>query len=156
MQDVTALSRDGEFICVAQKSRYHLVNARTKAVLELFPFDPEHTIPIVKRIGECEVRRRGLRHMPIAVQFLLSVWAGGLTMGMFVSNTGSTTRAPIQWPVCPNHVAYRFPYTVAVSASQGLIIVHRHGHAAAEYCLFWRRSVLDQQNKQVMSFKARG
>ena len=47
-------------------------------------------------------------------------------MGMFVSaNGGSTTRAPIQWPLCPNRVAYRFPYTLAISTEQSLVIVHR-------------------------------
>ena len=40
---------------MAQKSKYHVVNARTRAVIELFPFDPEHTRPIVKRIGSSEV-----------------------------------------------------------------------------------------------------
>ena len=54
-QDVLVLSRDGDNICVAQKSSYHLVNARTKHVLDLFPFDPEFTHPIVKRIGPNEV-----------------------------------------------------------------------------------------------------
>ena len=61
------------------------------------------------------------------LQFLLSVWAGGLTMGMFVSTNGSTSRPPLQWPVCPNQVAYRFPYIVGMSVRQGLITVHRSG-----------------------------
>ena len=48
------ISRDGDDICVAEQSKYHLVNARTKQHIDLFPFDPDYTHPIVKRIGPSE------------------------------------------------------------------------------------------------------
>jgi hypothetical protein len=54
-QDAVVISRDGDDICVAEQRNYHLVNARTKQRIDLFPFDPDYTYPIVKRIGPSEV-----------------------------------------------------------------------------------------------------
>eukprot|EP00042_Codosiga_hollandica_P045510 m.464015 g.464015 ORF g.464015 m.464015 type:complete len:882 (-) comp57045_c1_seq4:1987-4632(-) len=122
-RDITVFARDGDLICVAEKNKYHITDIRKRQLTELFPFEPRFTKPIIKRIAPRE--------------FLLSAWAEGLTMGMFVRDDGGVPRPPVQWPVAPDAVAYKFPYIVALCAEQGLIIVH---------------SILDQQNKQVLSF----
>lgn len=54
-KDTVALARDGAIVCAAQKRGYNMVNLRTGEVTDLFPFDPERTVPIVKRISHNEV-----------------------------------------------------------------------------------------------------
>ena len=50
-----SLARDGAVVCVAQHGRYHIVDIKSKAKLELFEYDMQFTIPTVKHIGNNEV-----------------------------------------------------------------------------------------------------
>ena len=121
--DCVALARDGRSVCFARKGMYKVVNLMTQEVTELFPYDDRHTIPMVTRVGSRE--------------FLLNVWTEGVTTGMFVSSTGSISRAPIQWPFGPTAIAVNYPYIVALNQEQGMVTVH---------------SILDQQSKQVLVY----
>lgn len=121
--DVVAMARDGRTVCFAQKRMYKVVNLMTQEVTELFPYDDQHTIPMVTRVASRE--------------FLLNVWTEGVTTGMFVSSTGNISRAPIQWPFGPTAVAVNYPYILALNAEQGMVTVH---------------SILDQQSKQVLVY----
>lgn len=59
-------------------------------------------------------------------------------MGMFVTAQGNTSRPPLQWVVGPDAIAYNFPYIIGLCAEQGLLTIH---------------SILDQTNKQVISYQ---
>lgn len=94
------MARYGSALCVAQSSgqrhEYSVIDVKTGARIELFPFDPKLTHPLVKSLGKKE--------------FLVTVVTEG-TMGMFVSSEGSTVRTPIQWPnATPSSLAFQFPY----------------------------------------------
>ncbi len=65
-----------------------------------------------------------MRVLSVTYQFLVSVWADPHTLGMFISDRGNPTRAPIEWPEKPSHVAFRNPYIVAYCPSPELLVVH--------------------------------
>ena len=54
-RDTVTLARDGHLACAAQKRGYNIINMRSGDVLDLFPYDADHTTPIIKRIGRKEV-----------------------------------------------------------------------------------------------------
>ncbi len=74
----------------------------------------------------------------VGLQFLVTVRTDGMTMGMFVNRQGNPSRPPLQWVDAPTALAYAFPYVVGLCPSQDLVTVH---------------SVLDQMNKQIITFK---
>eukprot|EP00051_Salpingoeca_urceolata_P025663 m.464125 g.464125 ORF g.464125 m.464125 type:complete len:883 (-) comp20356_c0_seq1:85-2733(-) len=125
-KDISAMARDRCWLCIAQRGQYAMIDLRTGSRLDLFPYDPHHALPIIKRVG--------------ASEFLLSVWAEGLTMGMFVTAAGNTSRPPLQWVEPPHQLGYRFPYVLGLCGQSGMVLVTVH-------------SVLDQMVKQSVSFE---
>ncbi|KAL5007714.1 hypothetical protein ScPMuIL_016520 [Solemya velum] len=93
-----SLTLDGAFVCVALSSQYCMVNCDSTHVQDLFPYDSEHTKPLVKRISKEE--------------FLLS---GPNALGMFVTSDGISERPPLQWSENLLDVSYVHPYIIAMN-----------------------------------------
>ncbi|XP_006813911.2 transforming growth factor-beta receptor-associated protein 1-like, partial [Saccoglossus kowalevskii] len=91
------LDMDSYFICVAHTCNYVMVNFDNLESTDLFPFEPDLTNPIVKRIGQGE--------------FLLS---GPNALGMFVTCEGISQRPPLQWSSSVMATGFTFPYVSAL------------------------------------------
>ncbi|XP_030637432.1 transforming growth factor-beta receptor-associated protein 1 homolog [Chanos chanos] len=100
-----AVSLDGYFLCLALPAQYMILNYKTGASQDLFPYDCEERKPIVKRIGREE--------------FLLAA-PGGL--GMFANAEGISQRAPVKWSESVIAAAVCYPYVVALD--EGFVTVH--------------------------------
>ncbi|KAF4527983.1 hypothetical protein B566_EDAN016638 [Ephemera danica] len=118
---------DGPFICIAFPKQYKVYNFETKSSQELFQFDGESFVPIIRRIFKGE--------------FLLTAPEG---LGMFVTAEGVSSRPPIQWScqVSSDYtksgilaLAYFHPYVLGLGSE--FIMIH---------------SILDQQQKQSLPF----
>lgn len=104
-QQPCGISLDGYFLCLALASQYVILNYKTSAAQDLFPFDSQERKPIIKRIGREE--------------FLLAA-PGGL--GMFANAKGMSQRAPVKWSEGVLGAAVCFPYVVALD--EGFVTVH--------------------------------
>ncbi|KAM9826635.1 transforming growth factor-beta receptor-associated protein 1 homolog [Syngnathus typhle] len=100
-----AVSLDGYFLCLALATQYMILNYKTEAAQDLFPYNSDERRPIVKRIAREE--------------FLLAA-PGGL--GMFANAEGASQRAPVNWSESVIGAAVCFPYVVALDES--FITVH--------------------------------
>nr|XP_061796722.1 transforming growth factor-beta receptor-associated protein 1 homolog [Nerophis lumbriciformis] len=100
-----AVSLDGYFLCLALATQYMILNYKTEAAQDLFPYNSEERRPIVKRIAREE--------------FLLAA-PGGL--GMFANAEGASQRAPVNWSESVIGAAVCFPYVVALDES--FITIH--------------------------------
>ncbi|CAG2204159.1 TGFBRAP1 [Mytilus edulis] len=89
---------DGSFVCAALLSQYCMINYETSHTQDLFPFDSEHSKPLIKRISKEE--------------FLLS---GPSALGMFVTSDGISQRPPLQWSENIVSMTYVHPYIVAMN-----------------------------------------
>eukprot|EP00047_Mylnosiga_fluctuans_P005271 m.239481 g.239481 ORF g.239481 m.239481 type:complete len:873 (-) comp13490_c0_seq1:114-2732(-) len=125
--EITAIARDGFTLCLAVQSstqaKYVLCRLNQSgpgAWMELVDFNPVAN-PMCLRV--------------VPGEFLLSVFTDPQTIGMFVSDKGAPSRAPLEWTNPPAQVSYHNPYVVANCPSVQLLDVH---------------SILDQQRKQVI------
>ncbi|XP_071955970.1 transforming growth factor-beta receptor-associated protein 1-like isoform X2 [Antedon mediterranea] len=91
------MSMDRYCVCTAMATEYCLVDTDTLHVTDLFPYEHETSIPVVKRVGKEE--------------FLLS---GPGALGMFVTSAGMSQRPPLKWSESVCGVCYAFPYIVAL------------------------------------------
>ncbi|EDV28822.1 uncharacterized protein TRIADDRAFT_52079 [Trichoplax adhaerens] len=114
-----SMAMDGEFVCLASSFQYVLINVNNGKTQNLFPIVVEETRPIVKRISQGE--------------FFVN---GPSALGMFVTTTGESARAPISLTDMIQSVAYQHPYLAFLSRSK--IVVY---------------SIFDQKQKQVVNFK---
>ncbi|KAG8197505.1 hypothetical protein JTE90_007243 [Oedothorax gibbosus] len=94
-----AMAMDGAFVCLAFASKYVILDTETANAQELFPYDSNTTVPLVKRITKEE--------------FLLG---GPSALGMFVTTAGISERPPLQWGDSVVSVAYSHPYIIVLSA----------------------------------------
>ncbi|XP_077482304.1 transforming growth factor-beta receptor-associated protein 1 homolog [Stigmatopora argus] len=100
-----AVSLDGYFLCLALAKQYMILNYKTEAAQDLFPYNSGERKPIVKRIAREE--------------FLLAA-PGGL--GMFANAEGASQRPPVNWSESVIGAAVCFPYVVALDDS--FITIH--------------------------------
>ena len=95
------LSIDAQTICTVLGHQYFLINYIKSAIQELFMFEREHVLPLVKCIGHQE--------------FLLNGPTD--TMGMIVTADGLSLHQPLTWSDGILSVACSYPYVLVLGDS---------------------------------------
>ncbi|KAJ7211369.1 hypothetical protein GGX14DRAFT_624562 [Mycena pura] len=105
-EGATLARRSGQFLCIADRSKYSIVDLANASLTPLMPLSqaPEPSgftgAPGICVTGDGE--------------FLFLSWTGTSTLGVFINSSGDPVRGTLEWPAHPRNVVLDYPYVAAL------------------------------------------
>ncbi|KAF7318905.1 CNH domain-containing protein [Mycena chlorophos] len=104
----TLARRCGQYLCIADKTQYNIVDLANAQLIELMPIS-QAPVPFNGAPGICVTNDQ-----PTAAEFLILSWTGASTLGVFINNAGDPVRGTLEWPDHPRSVVLDGPYIAAL------------------------------------------
>ncbi|KAI0029229.1 hypothetical protein K488DRAFT_56835 [Vararia minispora EC-137] len=103
--------RSGEYLCIADRQQYAIVNLRTASLIPLMPISqapPDAPGPLIRPVIT----------VVSETEFLILSWNGASTMGLFITGEGDPVRGTLEFPAHPVSVCLDHPYLAALLPDQ--------------------------------------